>query len=155
MTRRTLLALLLAVGASTAAPLAAQAPPAPAAAADEATLDRQAKELSSQLRCVVCQGLSIQDSPSSLAQEMRAVVRDQLAMGRTPEQVRAYFVEKYGEFVLLRPDPKGFNLVVYLLPVVMLFGGAGFVFVKARQWTQRPAGASTPEPEPVEQAVLD
>jgi cytochrome c-type biogenesis protein CcmH/NrfF len=98
-------------------------------------LDRQVKEVASQLRCVVCQGLSIQDSPSSLAQEMRALVREQLADGRSPDEVKAYFVERYGEWVLLRPPPRGLNLLVYVLPVVMILGGAAFVFVKARQWS--------------------
>jgi cytochrome c-type biogenesis protein CcmH len=110
-----------------------------AAAAQESELERQTREVASQLRCVVCQGLSLQDSPSTLAQEMRALVRDQLAAGKTPAQVKEYFVDKYGEFVLLEPDPKGFNLLVYLLPIGVLLGGAGFVFVKARQWTQRSA----------------
>ena len=105
-------------------------------------LDRQVEEVSSQLRCVVCQGLSIQDSPSSLAQEMRALVREQLADGRSPDEVKAYFVERYGEWVLLRPAPRGLNLLVYVLPVVMILGGAVFVFVKARQWT---ADSSAPE----------
>lgn len=98
-------------------------------------LDRQVKEVASQLRCVVCQGLSIQDSPSSLAQEMRALVREQLAAGRSPDEVKGYFVERYGEWVLLRPAPRGLNLLVYVLPIVMILGGAVFVFVKARQWT--------------------
>lgn len=102
----------------------------------ETELDRQVKEVSSELRCVVCQGLSIQDSPSTLAQEMRSVVREQLAAGRTPEQVKAYFVERYGEWVLLRPKASGVNLIVYLLPIAMILGGAAFVFVKARTWTR-------------------
>lgn len=109
----------------------------------ETELDRQVKEVASQLRCVVCQGLSIQDSPSTLAQEMRAVVRDQLAAGRTPDQVYAYFVERYGEWVLLRPKASGVNLLVYLLPVAMILGGAAFVFLKARKWTRAAAADST------------
>jgi cytochrome c-type biogenesis protein CcmH len=113
----------------------AQAEPTTATAISATELDRQVKEVSSQLRCVVCQGLSIQDSPSSLAGEMRALVREQLADGRSPDEVKAYFVERYGEWVLLRPAPRGLNLLVYVLPVVMILGGAVFVFVKARQWT--------------------
>lgn len=102
----------------------------------ETDLDRQVEEVASQLRCVVCQGLSIQDSPSSLAQEMRSVVREQLAAGSTPDEVKAYFVEKYGEWVLLRPKPSGFNLLVYLLPIAVVVGGAAFIFAKARSWTR-------------------
>ena len=113
-----------------------EAAPAEGAVIRETELDRQVKEVSSQLRCVVCQGLSIQDSPSTLAQEMRSLVREQLEAGQSPEQVKAYFVERYGEWVLLRPKASGVNLLVYLLPIGMLLGGAAFVFVKARSWTR-------------------
>ena len=134
-------ALLLAFGVVTAGGAAAQPAATPGAAQEpgatrETELDRQVKEVSSELRCVVCQGLSIQDSPSTLAQEMRGVVREQLAAGRTPEQVKAYFVERYGEWVLLRPRASGVNLIVYLLPIAMIVGGAAFVFMKARTWTR-------------------
>lgn len=113
---------------------------------NETEIDRQTRELSSQLRCVVCQGLSLQDSPSQLAQEMRAIVREKLEEGMTQAEVKAYFVERYGEWVLLEPEPRGFNLLVYLLPVAMLFGGAAFVFARARHWTR----SGTPAPVLVE-----
>lgn len=119
---------------------AAQAPavPSPDAGARDAELERQVREVSSQLRCVVCQGLSIQDSPSTLAQEMRGVVREQLAAGRSPDEVKEYFVDRYGEWVLLRPAPHGLNLLVYILPVAVILGGGAYVYFKARSWT-RPA----------------
>jgi cytochrome c-type biogenesis protein CcmH len=113
---------------------------------NETEIDRQTRELSSQLRCVVCQGLSLQDSPSQLAQEMRAIVREKLEEGMTQAEVKAYFVERYGEWVLLEPEPRGFNLLVYILPVAMLFAGAAFVFIKARHWTR----SGTPAPVLVE-----
>jgi cytochrome c-type biogenesis protein CcmH len=132
-----LLALLFACGV--AAPARAQQPQRSVAPASETWLDVQTREVAAQLRCVVCQGLSIQDSPASLAKEMRAVVREQLAAGRTPAQVKEYFVQKYGEMVLLQPEPSGFNLIVYVLPFAMLVFGAVFVYMKAKQWTQRSA----------------
>jgi len=137
-------ALLLVVAATlTMAVPARTQQSAPLPQVEETRLDVQTREVSSQLRCVVCQGLSIQDSPADLAREMRAVVREQLAAGRTPEQVKQYFVQRYGEMVLLRPEPSGFNLLVYVMPVVMLLFGALFVFMKAKQWT-RPAAEQTP-----------
>lgn len=75
---------------------------------------------------------------------MRAVVRDQLAAGRTAEQVHAYFVSKYGEWILLEPEPRGLNLAVYLLPVFALLGGAGLIAVVVRRWTRH--GAAVEEP---------
>lgn len=121
-------------------PLAAQEPGTAGAGnvvqiQEETQLERDVRALSSQLRCVVCQGLSLQDSPSELAQEMRGIVREQLETGKSQEEVKDYFVSKYGEWVLMQPKREGFNLTVYILPVVMLFGGAGFVFFKARQWS--------------------
>ena len=101
----------------------------------ETDLDRRAREVASELRCPVCQGLSIQDSPSDLAMEMKALVREQLAAGKTPEQVRAYFIQKYGEWVLLEPKPAGFNLLVYALPVAIVLGGGWFVLGFVRRHT--------------------
>jgi cytochrome c-type biogenesis protein CcmH len=66
---------------------------------DEATVQAIAAEL----RCVVCQNLSVGDSPSETANQMRAIIRQRLAAGDTPEQVIAYFVEKYGLWILLAP----------------------------------------------------
>jgi cytochrome c-type biogenesis protein CcmH len=133
-----MLAAILLVGAAGSASAFAQSAPvsSDASAVQEAELDRLVKDVSAELRCVVCQGLSIEDSPSGLAQEMRGVVREQLAAGRTPEQVKAYFVERYGEWVLLRPKASGMNLIVYLLPIAMIAGGAVVIFVKARSWTR-------------------
>lgn len=110
------------------APAAAPPVQGPVTARDSA-LDRLARDVSSGLRCPVCQGLSIQDSPADLAVEMKHLVREQLAAGRTPEQVRAYFIEKYGEWVLLEPEPAGFNLLVYALPLLLVVGGA-FIVVR-------------------------
>ncbi len=105
---------------------------------DSANLEQRTSAVASQLRCPVCQGLSIQDSPSELAVQMRGVVRDQLAAGRTPEDVKQYFVEKYGEWILLEPEAHGFNLLVYILPVVAVIAGAAVVVVAVRRWS-RPA----------------
>jgi cytochrome c-type biogenesis protein CcmH len=107
----------------------------------DVALEAATRAVASELRCVVCQGLSIEDSPSELARSMRAVVRDQLAEGRTPDEVKAYFVSRYGEWVLLRPQARGFNLTVYLLPVAMLLGGALFLMVVIRRWARQPVTA--------------
>ncbi|MBI4545496.1 MAG: cytochrome c-type biogenesis protein CcmH [Gemmatimonadetes bacterium] len=102
----------------------------------DSALEARTRQVAAELRCPVCQGLSIQDSPSELAREMRAVVRDQLAAGRTPAQVRAYFVSKYGEWILLQPQPQGFNLLIYLLPAAALLGGGTVLVLALRRWTR-------------------
>jgi cytochrome c-type biogenesis protein CcmH len=122
-----------------AALLAALAAAGSAQAPGDSALDAQTRELAARLRCPVCQGVSIQDSPTELAQEMRGVIRQQLAAGRSPQEVKWYFVERYGEWVLLEPEPRGFNLVVYLLPLVGLLTGGGLVVAMVRRWTRPPS----------------
>lgn len=136
-------AMLPAARKAQAEPVAAQTPAAgtqaPVAGRDvpETQIERDVRDLATELRCPVCQGLSLQDSPSELSQEMKDVIRTQLQQGRTKDEVRAYFVSKYGEWILMEPRPEGFNLAVYILPVVGLLAGAAFVFLTARKWVRQ------------------
>jgi cytochrome c-type biogenesis protein CcmH len=104
----------------------------------DSALEARTRAVAAQLRCPVCQGLSLADSPSELALEMKDVVRTQLAAGKTPDEVKQYFVGKYGEWILLQPEASGFNLVVYLLPWLALLAGAAIIVVVVRKWTARP-----------------
>jgi cytochrome c-type biogenesis protein CcmH len=106
-----------------------------AAAATDSALEARTSAIAATLRCPVCQGESIQDSPASLAREMRAVVKDRLRAGETPEQIKAYFVGRYGEWILLEPTTKGLNLALYILPVALVLGGLTLVVVLVRRWT--------------------
>ena len=105
-----------------------------ATAADSA-LESQTTAVASTLRCPVCQGESLQDSPSDLARQMRAVVRDRLRSGETPDQVRAYFVSRYGEWILLEPTMTGLNILLYVTPVLLVLGGLALVAFLVRRWT--------------------
>lgn len=92
----------------------------------------RAKAIDNKLRCPVCQGVSIADSPSSMATKMREQVRSLVAAGYTDEQVLAYFERSYGEFVRLEPPLRGLNWVLWSMPViVLLLGGLG-LFVRSR-----------------------
>jgi len=88
------------------------------------TIDDRVHEIASGLRCPVCQNLSVADSPSRLAGEMRVEIETQLRAGRNPEQVRAFFVDRYGEWVLLAPTRRGLNLLPWLVPVIGVLAGA-------------------------------
>ena len=123
-----------------AAQAAAQAA-AGASAATDSVLDARTAEVAAGLRCPVCQGESIQDSPSELSQQMRALVKEQLAAGKTPDEVRAYFASKYGEWILLAPKARGFNLLVYVLPPFLLLAGFAGIVLLVRRWTA--AGSTT------------
>ena len=105
---------------------------------EDPAMEAEATRIASELRCPVCQGLSIQDSPSPLAQQMKDVIRAQLESGQSPAQVKQYFISKYGEWVLLEPEASGFNLLVYLIPWLALLAGAGVIFLAVRRWTGAP-----------------
>lgn len=109
-------------------------------AGEDPALDARVKAVAKQLRCPVCQGESIQDSPAELAVQMKDLVREQLATGNSEAQVMDYFVAKYGQWILLEPRAEGFNLLVYGLPVAFLVFGFGFVVVLVKRWT-RPVAA--------------
>ena len=103
-----------------------------------AALEQRTREVSALLRCPVCQGLSVADSPSTMATNMRAQVRELVAAGYDQEQVLAYFERSYGEFVRLQPPLRGVNWLVWLAPVLGLLGGGAIVWWALR----RPSGAS-------------
>jgi cytochrome c-type biogenesis protein CcmH len=138
MIRALAIALLVSASSASAAPqgIAPIAPPRPPMTAADSLLEERTKAVAATLRCPVCQGESIQDSPSTLAQQMRAVVKERLRSGETPEQVKAYFVARYGEWILLEPKMTGLNLVLYALPVVLIIGGLAFVVFLVRKWTR-------------------
>ena len=119
-----------------------------AASVDERTVT----EVAAQLRCVVCQSLSVADSPSETAHQMRGVIRERLAAEETPEQIKAYFVEKYGEWILLAPPRRGFTLLVWVVPYAALLTGVLLVIVAVRRWSRRP-GAAPAEIPPVDEAM--
>ena len=104
-----------------------------------AMLDQRTNEVASLLRCPVCQGLSVADSPSTMAQDMKHQVRDLLARGYTQEQILAYFERSYGQFVLLKPKFSGVAAMVWLLPIAALIFGAIVVFSKAKQLEKGPS----------------
>lgn len=91
--------------------------------------------VASTLRCPVCESLSVKDSTADVAQEMRAQIEVGMRAGRTPEEIKASFVEAYGESVLLSPEPRGINLFAWLVPVAALSGGGALAIVIIRRWT--------------------
>ena len=104
--------------------------------------EKTVHDVAAQLRCVVCQSLSVADSPSETASQMRGIIRERLAAGESPAEVRAYFVEKYGEWILLSPPKSGFNLLVWVVPFAGLGLGLVLVAVVLRRWSRKiPPGA--------------
>lgn len=133
--RRFAAVVALALGTPPSSPAQDTTRASSAAATADAALEARTAAVASTLRCPVCQGESIQDSPAELAQQMRAVVRERLRAGETPEQIRAYFVSKYGEWILLEPRLTGLNIALYVWPVALVVGGLVLVVILVRRWT--------------------
>lgn len=114
-------------------------------------LDDEVRAVAAGLRCPVCQNLSVADSPSELAREMRGVIREQLNAGKTPDEVRAYFVAKYGDWVLLAPRPRGLNMLVWVGPFVAALAGAAVAIRAVRRWSRR---AARPERAPADAVAV-
>lgn len=87
--------------------------------------EAQARALFREVRCLVCQNESIDDSEAQLAADLRRIVREQVKAGRSDREIRAFLVERYGEFVLLKPPFSAGNAVLWLAPVgILLIGGS-------------------------------
>ncbi|HEX8012720.1 MAG TPA: cytochrome c-type biogenesis protein CcmH [Casimicrobiaceae bacterium] len=110
-----------------------------AAAAQQApqALEDRVLEVARQLRCPVCQNLSVADSPSDLAREMRGVIREQLRAGKTPEEIKAYFVSKYGDWILLSPRPGGIGWLVWVGPFAGAAAGLLLAGLAIWRWSRR------------------
>jgi len=111
----------------------------------ESLADR-AHEIAAGLRCPVCLNLSVADSPSRLAGEMRSEIATRLRAGRSPEQIRAFFIDRYGEWILLEPPRRGLNWVPWAVPVVALVAGVAIWMTLIRR--RRAGGEPEPDPDP-------
>ena len=107
-------------------------------------LEARAREISQELRCVVCQNQSIDDSDAPLAADLRAIVRERLTAGDTNEEVMAYVVARYGNFVLLKPPLDMQTILLWSAPLLVLIpGGLGLAL-----YLRRRGRASAAEPTP-------
>ena len=103
------------------------------------TLDQRVYNVGSQLKCPVCQGESVADSPSAIAQQMRGVIRKQLQSGKSEQEVIQYFVSRYGDRILLSPPWQGLTLLTWLVPIALMVGGILLLFVVLRSWQSHSA----------------
>jgi cytochrome c-type biogenesis protein CcmH len=128
MRRLALIALLIALAVPAAA-LAVE----PDEILKDPKLETRARHLSEELRCMVCQNQSIDDSAAPLARDLRLLVRERLTQGDSDSQVLDYLVSRYGEFVLLKPRFELHNFLLWGLPPIALAAGMIALFVTARR----------------------
>ena len=140
--------LLLAPGSATAVE--------PDEVLDDPALETRARDISAELRCLVCQNQSIDDSDAELAKDLRVLVRERLVAGDSDEQVMDFVVARYGEFVLLKPRFTMRTALLWITPVLVLLIGAFGFFVYARRGGAPAAGAPlTTEEEARITKILD
>lgn len=136
----------------------ALATPAVAVEPDEiladAALEARARAISTELRCMVCQNQSIDDSDAELAKDLRVLVRERLLAGDTDAQVFDFVVARYGEFVLLKPRFSARNLMLWATPLVLLLAGAGVMVAASRRRRVSTAPLSAEETKRLE-AMLE
>jgi cytochrome c-type biogenesis protein CcmH len=100
----------------------------------------RARDLSRELRCMVCQNQSIDDSEAPLARDLRLLVRERIAAGDSDAQVMDFLVARYGEFVLLKPRLNPHTLLLWLLPPLALLGGGLAMWIQSRRRSRSAAG---------------
>jgi cytochrome c-type biogenesis protein CcmH len=151
-------ALIAAAGALTIV-LARGAPP-------PSSMQDRIRAVASQLRCPVCQDLSVADSPSALAGEMRGKIATELRAGTAPDAIRAEFIDSYGDWILMSPPRHGISLVAWILPALLLLGGVLLAVASVSRWTRGGpdtsagahaggAGGSSEELAPADRRLLE
>lgn len=110
-------------------------------------LEARARALSAQLRCMVCQNQSIDDSNAELAKDLRILVRERITAGDSDDAVIDYVVSRYGEFVLLNPRFETKTWLLWGAPIVLLLAGAAAMIVSARRRTGKATGTPLSDEE--------
>jgi len=131
----TLLLLLAAV------PVVAAA----ATTVEEQTLDIRTREIAKTLRCTVCQSESVFESQAPLAQQMRQVIRERVAQGQSDDEIRAYFLSRYGDYILMEPRKNGLTWLLWAGPFLLLLIGGGVLYRTLMHWVAQTA--ATPQKE--------
>ncbi len=114
---------------------------------DDPVLEARARNISKELRCLVCQNQSIDDSNADLAKDLRRLVRERVLAGESDDEVKSYVVARYGDYVLLKPPFKAKTYALWLGPAaILLFAGTG-VAVYLRRHARRPEATAPLTPE--------
>jgi cytochrome c-type biogenesis protein CcmH len=115
------------------------------------SVDEESREIAKQLQCPVCNGSTVADSPSELAGQMRTVIRQKVEGGESRDAIIQYFVDRYGDSILMEPPRRGIGLAVWLAPIVMLVVGALILMSVLRGWVRprRPVVAAPVTIEPI------
>ena len=107
-------------------------------AADSDDFSARFRKLSDELRCPTCQGLSVKDSEAGFSNSIKDKIRELMKDGKSDKEILAYFVKRYGEWILREPTKSGFNLVLWILPGVGILIGLFIVLFRSKRWVSQP-----------------
>ncbi|MBI3609127.1 MAG: cytochrome c-type biogenesis protein CcmH [Nitrospirae bacterium] len=107
---------------------------AEAATVEEEQIDLQMREIAKTLRCTICQNESIWESQAELAHQMRDIIKERLMKGESPDEIRAYFLSRYGDYILLAPQKSGLNWLLWGGPFALLAVGGLFLYRTLSRW---------------------
>ena len=120
-------------------------------AAESEEFSDRFRKLSDELRCPTCQGLSVKDSEAGFSNSIKDKIRELMKNGKSDKEILAYFVERYGEWILRAPAKRGFNLVLWILPGAGILIGLFIVLFRSKSWVRQPEheklASLTPEEE--------
>ncbi|WP_376097168.1 cytochrome c-type biogenesis protein [Roseomonas sp. CCTCC AB2023176] len=139
------LVLLLALAAPALAPPAGAAVGDPREQLRDPAQEERAREIGRELRCLVCQNQSIEDSDADLARDLRRIVREKVAAGEPSDAVREFVHARYGDFVLLRPPVNAATIALWATPFLALGGGIVAILLSRRRGAPQPAAPLSPE----------
>jgi cytochrome c-type biogenesis protein CcmH len=133
------LPILIAMALSASAWAQTALPPAPHANVqlDDPALEAKAKALMDTIRCLTCQGQSIADSNASMAADMRSEIRERIARGEAPEHIRAWLIERYGDWISYKPTADPILWPLWAAPVLLLGAGAWLATARLKQHKRR------------------
>ena len=124
-------------------------------AAESEQFEARFKKLSNDLRCPTCQGLSVNDSEAGFSTSIKGKIRELMKQGESDEEIIAYFVERYGEWILRAPPVSGFNLVLWVLPGTAIVTGLLLVLYRPKYWVEKPTKEMTGLTPEDEQKIMD
>lgn len=123
-------------------------------AADSDDFSARFRKLSDELRCPTCQGLSVKDSDAGFSNSIKDKIRELMKDGKSDKEILAYFVKRYGEWILRAPTKSGFNLVLWILPGVGILIGLFIVLFRSKRWVSQPQQEKLASLSPEEERMI-
>jgi cytochrome c-type biogenesis protein CcmH len=123
-------------------------------AAESEDFSDRFRKLSDELRCPTCQGLSVKDSEAGFSNSIKDKIRELMKNGKSDKEILAYFVKRYGEWILRAPAKRGFNLVLWILPGAGILIGLFIVLFRSKRWVRQPKHEELVSLTPEEERIV-